>query len=142
MKKEELMSNFPIRLQNARKIRGISQSELASKMSELESSWPLMYKGVSSTAIEKYEKGIMTPDSDIIMVTIAEALNTNLSNLTRPFTVTIGKFDFRKKSKLGKKAEEKIKIVARQRIEKYVEIERLLGEALYPTLSIYSRLTG
>lgn len=130
MKKEELMSNFPIRLQNARKIRGISQSELASKMSELESSWPLMYKGVSSTAIEKYEKGIMTPDSDIIMVTIAEALNTNLSNLTRPFTVTIGKFDFRKKSKLGKKAEEKIKIVARQRIEKYVEIERLLGEEI------------
>ena len=121
---------FAIRLQNARKVNGISQAELASKMSELQSVCPVMYKAVSSTAIEKYEKGVMVPDSDIIMVTIAKALNTNVDNLRRPFKVMIGEFDFRKKSKLGKKAVEKIKILAQQRIEKYVEVERLLNEEI------------
>ena len=72
----------------------------------------------------------MVPDNDIIMVTIAKALNTNVANLRRPFRVTIGEFDFRKKSKLGKKAVERIKIMARQRIEKYVEVERLLNEEI------------
>ena len=121
---------FAIRLQNARKVSGMSQAELASKMSELQSVCPAMYKGVSSTAIEKYENGVMVPDNDIIMVTIAKALNTNVANLRRPFRVTIGEFDFRKKSKLGKKAVERIKIMARQRIEKYVEVERLLNEEI------------
>ena len=121
---------FAIRLQNARKVSGMSQAELASKMSELQSVCPVMYKGVSSTAIEKYENGVMVPDNDIIMVTIAKALNTNVANLRRPFRVKIGKFDFRKKSKLGKKAVERIKIMAQQRIEKYVEVERLLNEEI------------
>ena len=121
---------FAIRLQNARKVSGMSQAELASKMSELQSACPVMYKAVSSTAIEKYENGVMVPDNDIIMVTIAKALNTNVANLRRPFRVTIGEFDFRKKSKLGKKAVERIKIMARQRIEKYVEVERLLNEEI------------
>ena len=121
---------FAIRLQNARKVIGMSQAELASKMSELQSVCPAMYKGVSSTAIEKYEKGVMVPDNDIIMVTIAKALNTNVANLRRPFRVMIGKFAFRKKSKLGKKAVERILILAQQRIEKYVEVERLLNEEI------------
>lgn len=121
---------FAIRLQNARKVSGMSQAELASKMSELQSVCPAMYKGVSSTAIEKYEKGVMVPDNDIIMVTIAKALNTNVANLRRPFRVMIGKFAFRKKSKLGKKAVERILILAQQRIEKYVEVERLLNEEI------------
>lgn len=121
---------FAIRLQNARKVSGMSQAELASKMSELQSVCPAMYKGVSSTAIEKYEKGVMVPDNDIILVTIAKALNTNVANLRRPFRVMIGKFAFRKKSKLGKKAVERILILAQQRIEKYVEVERLLNEEI------------
>lgn len=121
---------FAIRLQNARKVSGMSQAELASKMSELQSVCPAMYKGVSSTAIEKYEKGVMVPDNDIIMVTIAKALNTNVANLRRPFRVMIGKFAFRKKSKLGKKAVERILILVQQRIEKYVEVERLLNEEI------------
>ena len=121
---------FAIRLQNARKVSGMSQAELASKMSELQSACPVMYKAVSSTAIEKYENGVMVPDNDIIMVTIAKALNTNVANLRRPFRVMIGKFAFRKKSKLGKKAVERILILAQQRIEKYVEVERLLNEEI------------
>lgn len=121
---------FPIRLQNARKVSGMSQAELASRMSELESECSLMYKAVSSTAIEKYENGVMVPDNDIITVTIAKVLNTNVANLWRPFGVQIGEFCFRKRSKLGKKAVERIKIIAHLRIEKYVEVERLLNEEI------------
>lgn len=121
---------FAKRLQNARKMCGLSQAELASKMRVLETKCPLVYKSVSSTAIEKYEKGVMSPDSDAIIVAIARSLDTNVGNLYRPFTVQvdINKFEFRKKSKLGKKAVERIKLNVQQRIEKYVEIERICDE--------------
>lgn len=118
---------FPQRLQNARKICGISQAELAAKMGKLAKDVPYIYKGVSSTAIERYENGIMFPESDKIMVTLATALNTNVDDLIRPFIVEVdfSKFEFRKKAKLGKKAIEAIKLKIQQRIEKYVEIERI-----------------
>lgn len=121
---------FARRLQNARKMCGFSQAELASRMRVLETKCPVLYKSVSSTAIEKYEKGVMSPDNDIIITTIARALDTNVGNLHRPFTVhiDINNFEFRKKSKLGKKAVEKIKLKVQERIEKYVEIERICDE--------------
>lgn len=130
MKETSVNEIFSMRLQNARKICGISQAELASRMQVLEAECPLLYKAVSSTAIEKYEKGVMSPDSDAIIVAIADALNTSVSNLYRPFSVQIDidKFEFRKKSKLGKKAVMKIKLSVQQRIEKYVEIERICDE--------------
>lgn len=123
----QIRQDFPQRLQNARKICGFSQAELAAQMTELAKDMPNIYKGVSSTAIEKYEKGIMFPESDKIMGTLAMALNTNVYDLIRPFTVEVdcSKFEFRKKAKLGKKAIEAIKLKIQQRIEKYVEIERI-----------------
>lgn len=120
---------FSRRLQNARKICGLSQAELVAKMEELEIKLPMLYKAVSTTAIERYEKGIMFPESDKILSTIAEVLNTHVSELLRPFTIHVdcSKFEFRKKAKLGKKAIESIKLKIQQRIEKYVEIERISG---------------
>ena len=72
----------------------------------------------------------MFPESDKILGTLAVVLNTTIGDLLRPFTVEVdcSKFEFRKKSKLGKKAEEAIKLKIQQRIEKYVEIERIAGE--------------
>lgn len=134
MKKEKekiqkMKEVFAQRLQNIRKICSMSQSELAEKMKELAED-STIFKAVSSTAIEKYEKGIMFPESSGIIITIAAALNTNPGNLMRPFSVTIDreKFEFRKKSRLGKKAIEGIKLQIAQRIEKYVEVERIAGE--------------
>lgn len=121
---------FAKRLQIARKMRGLSQAELVARMAELAKNNPLLYKKVSTTAVERYENGIMFPESDIIMITLAAALKTNIGNLLRPFTVNVdcSKFEFRKKSKLGKKAQEAIKLKIQQRIEKYVEMERIVGE--------------
>lgn len=120
---------FALRLQNARKICGLSQAELVARMEELTIKLPMLYMAVSTTAIEKYEKGIMFPESDKILGTLAEVLNTHVSELLRPFAVKIdcSKFAFRKKAKLGKKAVEAIKLKIQQRIENYVEIERLSG---------------
>ena len=121
---------FARRLQNARKICGLSQAELVAKMEKLFMELPILYKAVSTTAIERYENGVMFPESDKIMGTLATALNTRIDDLLRPFTVEVdfSKFEFRKKSKLGKKAEEAIKLKIQQRIEKYVEIEQIAGE--------------
>lgn len=133
--KQELDKNnrraiFSRRLQNARKICGLSQAELVDRMEKLYMELPILYKAVSTTAIERYENGVMFPESDMIMGTLAEALNTRIDDLLRPFTVKVdfSKFEFRKKPKLGKKAEKAIKLKIQQRIEKYVEIEQIAGE--------------
>lgn len=128
--KEKLRAIFARRLQNARKICGLSQADVVAKMEKLVMELPILYKAVSTTAIERYEKGIMFPESDKILGTLAVVLNTTIGDLLRPFTVEMdcSKFEFRKKSKLGKKAEEAIKLKIQQRIEKYVEIERIAGE--------------
>lgn len=126
---KKLKEIFARRLQNARKMCGFSQAELANKMHSLEKEDDILYKGVSSTAIERYENGVMFPEGDSIMITLAAALNTNISNLLRPFKVQIdfSKFEFRKKVKLGKKAVEAIKLKIQERIEKYIEIEGIAG---------------
>lgn len=127
--RNERRAIFAKRLQNARKICGLSQAELVRKMEELFMEIPFLYKAVSTTAIERYENGVMFPESDKIMNTLAEALNTSVADLLRPFTVNVdcSKFEFRKKAKLGKKAVEAIKLKIQQRIEKYVEIEQIAG---------------
>lgn len=132
MKTEELLrrlrETFAQRLQNARKICGLSQAELVEKMKKMAEENPF-YKAVSSTAVERYEKAVMYPESDAVMITLATALNTSTDELTRPFNVRIdcSKFEFRKRSKLGKKAQEAIKLKIQQDIERYVEIEQILS---------------
>ena len=125
----ELKQTFARRLKAARLMCGLSQAELVAKMKELAEDFPALYKSVSSTAIERYEKEIMFPEEDSIMVTLAEALNISTGDLTRPFTIQISdNFSFRKKSKLGKKRIDVLKMKVQKRIEKYVEIERITGE--------------
>lgn len=126
---EQKKEIFSKRLQNARKICVMSQAGLAERTKEMEEK-DLHYKSVSSTAIERYENGVMFPDSEAVMKTLADALETTVENLMRPFTVSIdfSRFEFRKKSKLGKKAQEAIILKIQQRVEKYVEIEQLIGE--------------
>lgn len=135
-------SIFAKRLQNARKICGFSQAELVAKLDELAKHNPDKYKSVSTTAVERYENGIMFPDSDGIIITLAKALNTCPEDLTRPFIVEVdcSKFEFRKKAKLGKKAIEAIKLKIQQRIEKYVEIERLTNSEMMFNINIVSNI--
>lgn len=109
---------FPKRLINARKIKGLSQAQLAEKLGNI----------VSSTSIEKYENGIMIPQSTDIIVKLANALGIPAGDFFREFRVNVdcGKFEFRKKSRLGKKKQESIVLKIKDRIEKYIEVEQIM----------------
>ncbi len=111
-------NTFAQRLVNARKICCISQRELCD----------LLEGKVSPTAIAKYEKGLMMPSSSVLIL-LSKALNMNLDYFFRPFTVAIdtSKFEFRKKSSMGVKKVESIKYIVSTEIEKYLEIESILG---------------
>lgn len=83
---------------------------------------------VSPTAIAKYEKGMMFPSSDVLVM-LSNALNMKLDYFFRPFSMDIdpSKFEFRKKSSMGVKRVNSIKLLVCSEIEKYLEIEAILG---------------
>lgn len=111
-------SIFAKRLHNARKIRCMSQRRLSKSVGG----------EISPTAIAKYENGEMMPSSTALIM-LSKALDINMDYFFRPFTVNIdpSKFEFRKKSCIGRKKVESIKHIVCSEIEKYVEIETLLG---------------
>lgn len=118
-KTNKTMENvFAQRLVNARKIRCMSQRELCAAVDGK----------ISSSAIAKYEKGKMMPSSNVLII-LSKALNINIDYFFRPFTVDIdlSKFEFRKKSSIGTKKTDSIKHTVCSEIERYVEIERILG---------------
>ena len=90
---------------------------------------------VSPTAIAKYEKGQMMPSSTVLIL-LSKALNMKLDYFFRPFKVAIDplKFEFRKSSSLGVKKVESIKYMVCSEIEKYLEIESILGNSISFTL--------
>ena len=111
-------NTFAQRLVNARKIRCMSQRELCNSVDGK----------VSPTAIAKYEKGLMMPSSDVLIV-LSNALGMKLDYFFRPFTVDIdpSRFEFRKQSSMGSKKVESVKVMVCSEIEKSLEIEAILG---------------
>lgn len=109
---------FAQRLINARKIKGMSQRDLSNAVDNQ----------ISPTAIAKYEKGLMMPSSGNLIM-LSEALDMNIDYFFRPFSIQIdiSKFEFRKHHKLKGKKEESIKFFISSEIEKYIEIEKILG---------------
>ncbi len=124
-------NTFAQRLVSARKIRCMSQRELCNSVGGK----------VSPTAIAKYEKGLMMPSSDVLIV-LSKALGMKLDYFSRPFTVDIdpSKFEFRKQSGMGSKKVESVKVMVCYEIEKYLEIEAILGIATRLNLD-YSNTT-
>lgn len=70
----------------------------------------------------------MLPSSDVLIL-LSKVLNMKLDYFFRPFTIDIdtSKFEFRKKSSMGIKKIESIKCLVCSEIEKYLEIESILG---------------
>ena len=112
----ELKEIFGARLKTARVINGMSMDDLCAKMNNL----------VSKQTISKYESGKMLPSSTNL-IALANALSVKPDYLLRPFTVSLDRIEFRKKSKMGVKEENSIKEKIRDRIERYIEIEEILG---------------
>lgn len=116
MRNMELKEIFGARLKAARVISGMSMDSLCEKMNDL----------VSKQTISKYESGKMLPNSTNL-IALANALGVKPDYLFRPFSVSLDKIEFRKKTKLGSKEEKSIKEKIRDRIERYIEIEDILG---------------
>ena len=110
---------FPIRLRNARKMRNLSYRKLSEAMG----------KSISSTALEKYEKGKMFPSSKVVIL-LASALGVSIDDLFRPFSIEIDltNVKYRKGYKLGIKEQDAINHKAAIHLEKYIEVERMCGE--------------
>lgn len=106
---------FSQRLKSARLMNGLSMDSLCEKMNHI----------VSKQSISKYEKGIMMPDSTIL-IALSKALNVSVDFFFRPYNVTVEDIEFRKKSKLKSSSLKGIKEKVIDEIERYMEIENLL----------------
>jgi Zn-dependent peptidase ImmA (M78 family)/DNA-binding XRE family transcriptional regulator len=100
------------RIKSARKLAGFSLRELADLLNGI----------VSHNAISKYEKGLMMPDSKVL-IALSKALNVKTDFFFRQQTVEISNIEFRKKGSLTVKKIDSIKENIKDSIERYVELE-------------------
>ena len=100
------------RLQQARKAAGLSLRDLAAIV------------GVSHAAIKKYEDGLTTPSSDVL-IKLAQALNVRVAYFFRPQSVVLSDLEYRKHSALPKKRLKAITHAVTDQIERRLELENL-----------------
>jgi len=104
------------RLKSARLLAGLSLRQLEEKL----------LKRVSHNAINKYEIGQMQPETGTI-IRLAEVLSIPVAYLFETTEIELGQIDFRKKNNLTKNEIEQIKIKTRDKVERYLQAENLLG---------------
>lgn len=109
-------TSFGQRLKAARVMAGLSMDALVAKMGQR----------VSKQAISKYENGLMSPDSGIL-IALSEALSVKPDYFFSEYDVAVAEINFRKKASLGKKELESLKARVKDEIERYVELEALIA---------------
>ncbi|MEZ4905765.1 MAG: helix-turn-helix transcriptional regulator [Spirosomataceae bacterium] len=112
---------------------------------------------VTFNSIKKYEDGLMTPEPTT-MIALANALGVKVEYFMRPIKVELGNVDFRKKASLRAKDIIAIKEQIRDFLERYLEVEEILGitsrfqkpqslplvkaQCKWKRLFIYSKING
>ncbi|GIV60062.1 helix-turn-helix domain-containing protein [Rhodocaloribacter litoris] len=107
--------SIPARIKQARRRRGLSLRAVAERA------------GISHVAVSKYEKGELTPDSQML-IRLAQALEVKPSYLLRPTIVGEIEPAFRKRVALGKKAQRKIIEEVRDWLERYLTLLSIAEE--------------
>jgi Zn-dependent peptidase ImmA (M78 family)/transcriptional regulator with XRE-family HTH domain len=97
------------RIRQARLASGLTLAALGDKV------------GVSHTAIQKYEKGLLTPSSSQL-IQLARACNIRTEYFFRTHTVELLQPEFRKLATFGKTAQDALKIKVAELLEKRVEL--------------------
>ena len=116
------MSNiFGERLQQARKMRGLSLGVLSAELGGL----------VSKNALSKYEKGQMRPGSQVLLA-LSKRFDLRPDYFFEERPIRFEKVEFRKKSRLRKGDRERIEEEAREYFERYQEVERILQVEVPP----------
>lgn len=109
-------NQFGTRLSAARKMAGMSLQELADRLGNI----------VTKQSLNKYEKGLMKPDSELL-IKIANILGVNVDYFFREYSVELVGVEFRKKSKLTKTQEKSVKEKTIDFLERYFELENILA---------------
>ncbi|WEK35649.1 MAG: XRE family transcriptional regulator [Candidatus Pseudobacter hemicellulosilyticus] len=110
------MNHFPERLKAARKMKGYSLQDLVNAMKE----------PVSKQALSKYEAGNMKPDSKVLR-NLCNALGQPVDYFLRTSSIELGGIEFRKQSSLPEKEQTKIKYLTIEFLERYLELEEIMG---------------
>lgn len=113
---QQLHNTFGKRLNQARKMKAWSLAVLRENIGEM----------VSIAALSQYEKG-KSMASSRVLVALSEALEVSLDYFFRDYEVELERIQFRKKSKLPKKEQDKVTEKARDFFERYNQVEELLG---------------
>ncbi len=95
---------------------GLSQDQVVSRMSP----------AVSKAMLSKYEKGQSLPDSTRL-ISLAKALGVAVDYFFQTPTLELEKVEFRKKSRLGAKEQERILTWVAEQASRYLELESLTG---------------
>lgn len=109
------MNQIGERIKAARKGAGLSLRALGDKT------------GVSQTAISKYEKGEIIPDSGML-IKIGNATNTTPDYFFRQNTVELAEPCYRCRKSIGRKEKDVIHARTTDWLERYLEIEHLSNE--------------
>lgn len=110
------------RLRQARLAAGLTLGALGEKV------------GVSHTAIQKYEKGFLTPSSSQLL-NLAKACGVRTEYFFRTHTVELLHPEFRKLSSFGKTAQDALKIKVAELVEKRVELLGAFPELPFPAFA-------
>jgi len=110
------MKQFPERLKNARKMNGLSLQDLSD----------ILNGSLSKQALNRLETGEQSPDSDILSL-LCQSLNVTLDYFFKDNAVILDQVEFRKLKKLPVKEQEKVKSSTIEYLERYLELESLLG---------------
>jgi len=111
------------RIKLARKASGLSQRALAEQA------------GVSATAISKYEKGTLTPSSRVLLA-LARAVGVRVELFFRTVQVELKEVEYRKHSRLPKKALAAIEAEIREQAERLLELESYLSTRPIPAFEL------
>jgi Zn-dependent peptidase ImmA (M78 family)/DNA-binding XRE family transcriptional regulator len=110
------MKHFSERLKAARKMNGFSLQDLSDKISNR----------LNKQALNRLETGEAEPDSETISL-LSRALHVNMDYFFRESSVALDDVRFRKLKKLPAKEQEKVIGKTIEYLERYLELEDLLG---------------
>lgn len=119
---QQNLKSFSERLKSARLMRGLSLEGLADKLEPK----------VSRQALHKYEQGTARPGSDVLTA-LCKVLDIPPDFFARQSVVKLDNLSFRKKASLGAKEETRVRETARDYLERYLELEQLVGKLSYLT---------
>lgn len=107
------------RIKIARKKAGYSLRDLAAQMDK--------DTRVSAQAIGLFERGERVPSSTTLLA-LSEALGVSVAYLLAPENVRLGEIAFRAHSSKSAKDQGRVKAEALEWIERYIQIEKIIGE--------------